>query len=220
MPKDLCDRTFAFATRIVCLCRELDKSPGVSRTLCRQLLRSGTSIGANVEEAQSGQSRADFVSKMQIAGKPERGGGHFGSGAPPGPDRPPGGDSHRLGGRAAWSGRWDCRGTVAGTSVEDSAAHCHRQFRDHHHRHQRPRCRDQEPRVSDPSRVGPFTIVAIGRLAHPYRHGGQLPGQSPHPYAPAARRPRGFRSPDAHRRRAYDHPRALVATLRSREKVA
>ncbi len=72
MPKDLCDRTFVFATRIVGLCRELDKSPGVSRTLCRQLLRSGTSIGANVEEAQSGQSRADFVSKMQIACKEAR----------------------------------------------------------------------------------------------------------------------------------------------------
>ena len=60
MERDLCERTFLFATRIVCLCRELDKSPGVSRTLCRQLLRAGTSIGANVEEAQAGQSRADF----------------------------------------------------------------------------------------------------------------------------------------------------------------
>jgi len=72
MEKDLCERTFAFATRIVCLCRELDKSPGVSRTLCRQLLRSGTSIGANVEEAQAGQSRADYVSKIQIACKEAR----------------------------------------------------------------------------------------------------------------------------------------------------
>ena len=69
---DLCERTFAFAARIVCLCRELDKRPGVSRTLCKQLLRSGTSIGANVEEAQAGQSRADFASKMQIACKEAR----------------------------------------------------------------------------------------------------------------------------------------------------
>ena len=72
MANDLCERTFAFATRVVCLCRELDKGPGVGRTLCRQLLRSGTSIGANVEEAQGGQSRADFVSKMQIACKEAR----------------------------------------------------------------------------------------------------------------------------------------------------
>lgn len=72
MKTDLCERTFAFATRIVLFCRELDKRPGVNRTLCRQLLRSGTSIGANVEEAQGGQSRADFVSKMQIACKEAR----------------------------------------------------------------------------------------------------------------------------------------------------
>ncbi len=72
MERDLCERTFAFATRIVCLCCELDKRPGVSRTLCRQLLRSGTSIGANVEESQAGQSRADFVSKLCIACKEAR----------------------------------------------------------------------------------------------------------------------------------------------------
>jgi four helix bundle protein len=72
MKTDLCARTFAFATRIVRLCKELDRSPGVSRPLCNQLLRSGTSIGANVEEGQCGQSRADFVSKMQIACKEAR----------------------------------------------------------------------------------------------------------------------------------------------------
>ena len=72
MKTDLCERTFEFATRIVRLCRELDKRPGVSRTLCNQLLRSGTSIGANVEEGQCGQSRADFVSKIQIACKEAR----------------------------------------------------------------------------------------------------------------------------------------------------
>lgn len=40
--------------------------------LSKQLLRSGTSIGANVEEAQAGQSRADFISKMSIASKEAR----------------------------------------------------------------------------------------------------------------------------------------------------
>ena len=40
--------------------------------LVGQLLRAGTSIGANVEEAQAGQSRADFVSKYSIALKEAR----------------------------------------------------------------------------------------------------------------------------------------------------
>lgn len=52
--------------RIVKLCRHLR----VSRRefiLSKQLLRAGTSIGANVAEAQQAQSRADFVSKLSIA---------------------------------------------------------------------------------------------------------------------------------------------------------
>jgi TIGR02436 family protein len=40
--------------------------------LAKQILRSGTSIGANVEEAQSGESRSDFVHKMSIALKEAR----------------------------------------------------------------------------------------------------------------------------------------------------
>ena len=40
--------------------------------MANQLLRSGTSIGANVEEAQAGQSRADFLSKLSIACKEAR----------------------------------------------------------------------------------------------------------------------------------------------------
>ena len=65
--KDIVNRTFDFATRIVRLCNYLDHRYGVARTLSRQLLRAGTSIGANVEEAQAGQSRADFISKYAIA---------------------------------------------------------------------------------------------------------------------------------------------------------
>lgn len=72
MKRDLCDRTFQFASRVVRLCQGLDEKPGVARTLGRQLLRSGTSIGANVEEGQGGQSRADFVSKYSIACKEAR----------------------------------------------------------------------------------------------------------------------------------------------------
>lgn len=54
------------------LCQFLDKQAGVGRTLGKQLIRSGTSIGANVEEAQGGQSRADFLSKISIACKEAR----------------------------------------------------------------------------------------------------------------------------------------------------
>jgi four helix bundle protein len=50
----------------------LDGRPGVSRILAKQLLRSGTSIGANIEEGQASQSEADFVSKYSIACKEAR----------------------------------------------------------------------------------------------------------------------------------------------------
>lgn len=59
-------KSFAFAVRIVKLYQHLtaDKKEYV---LSKQLLRSGTSIGANVSEAQKGQSKADFYAKMTIA---------------------------------------------------------------------------------------------------------------------------------------------------------
>ena len=67
--RDLCDRTFSFALAIVGLCRKLSPEAGVPRTIGGQLIRSGTSIGANVEEGQAAQSRADFASKYSIACK-------------------------------------------------------------------------------------------------------------------------------------------------------
>jgi len=72
MTSDLPERTFAFAVRVVKLCEVLEQNVGVSRTLSRQLLRSGTSVGANVEEGQASQSRADFVAKYSIACKEAR----------------------------------------------------------------------------------------------------------------------------------------------------
>lgn len=72
MKIDITDRSFDFALRIVKLCRFLENERQVHRALVNQLIRSGTSIGANVEEAQSGQSRADFLSKMSIACKEAR----------------------------------------------------------------------------------------------------------------------------------------------------
>ncbi len=71
-PFDLCERTFQFALRIVKLCRALEQKPGVGWLLSKQLFKAGTSIGANVEEGQGGQSRADFVSKYAIARKESR----------------------------------------------------------------------------------------------------------------------------------------------------
>lgn len=72
MKSDLPIRSFEFAKRVVKLCQFLDETPGVPRILANQLLRSGTSIGANVEEGQASQSQADFISKYSIACKEER----------------------------------------------------------------------------------------------------------------------------------------------------
>jgi len=70
--QEIAERTFGFAVRVVKLCQHLDEHPGVNRTIARQLLRSGTSIGANVEEGKGSQSRADFVAKYYIAVKEAR----------------------------------------------------------------------------------------------------------------------------------------------------
>jgi four helix bundle protein len=66
--KDILERTVNYSLRIVDLYRELEKD-NVGRVLGKQLLRSGTAIGANIHEAQGGQSRADFIAKMSIAQK-------------------------------------------------------------------------------------------------------------------------------------------------------
>jgi four helix bundle protein len=60
------EKSFAFAVRIVKLCKYLQSTQN-EFVLTKQLLRAGTSIGANVAEAQQAQSRADFVSKLNIA---------------------------------------------------------------------------------------------------------------------------------------------------------
>jgi len=65
------EKAFDFAVRIVKLYKYLceDKKEYV---LSKQLLRSGTSIGANINEAQAGQSKADFIAKMSISSKEAR----------------------------------------------------------------------------------------------------------------------------------------------------
>ena len=59
-------KSFQFAVRIVKLCRHI-RDAKKEYTLTKQLLRSGTSIGANVAEAQQAQSRPDFIAKLSIA---------------------------------------------------------------------------------------------------------------------------------------------------------
>ena len=64
------DKSYAFALEIMNLTKAIrDKR---EYDLASQLWRAGTSIGANIEEAQAAQSRADFRSKMSIAAKEAR----------------------------------------------------------------------------------------------------------------------------------------------------
>jgi four helix bundle protein len=64
------DRSYDFALQVIALYRQLAGQN--EYVISRQLLKSGTSIGANIEEAMAGQSRADFLAKMSIASKEAR----------------------------------------------------------------------------------------------------------------------------------------------------
>lgn len=55
-----------FAKKVVLLCREL-KTRNIESSIRDQLLRSGTSVGANIHEAQYAQGTKDFISKFEIA---------------------------------------------------------------------------------------------------------------------------------------------------------
>ncbi len=65
------DKSFEFSLKIIDLYKFLhyEKKEYV---LSKQLLKSGTSIGANIEESQAAQSKKDFISKMSIASKEAR----------------------------------------------------------------------------------------------------------------------------------------------------
>lgn len=62
------DKAKAFAKAVIFICREM-KSNHKEAVLINQLLRSATSIGANVHEAQYAQGTKDFISKLEIAQK-------------------------------------------------------------------------------------------------------------------------------------------------------
>ena len=59
-------KSFLFSVRVVKLARYLQEEKK-EYILSKQLIRSGTSIGANIVESQQAQSRADFISKLSIA---------------------------------------------------------------------------------------------------------------------------------------------------------
>ncbi len=65
------EKSYAFAVKIVAVCRRLMEE-NKEYILSKQLMRSGTSIGANIEEAIGGQSRKDFFAKMTISYKEAR----------------------------------------------------------------------------------------------------------------------------------------------------
>lgn len=71
-PENIQQRSFRFSCSIVKFYVEQSQNSEASRILGRQLLRCGTSIGANLEEADAGQSRADFIAKCGIALKEAR----------------------------------------------------------------------------------------------------------------------------------------------------
>lgn len=68
---DIAERSVQYSIRIIKLFKFIEKN-SVGRIIGKQLLRSATSIGANIHEAQGGQSTADFIAKMSIAYKEAR----------------------------------------------------------------------------------------------------------------------------------------------------
>jgi four helix bundle protein len=70
--QEIRDRTFEFACGIVEFCKALYDAGGVGRIMAPQLLGSGTSVAAMLEEGKAAESRRDFVSKISIALKEAR----------------------------------------------------------------------------------------------------------------------------------------------------
>ena len=62
------DKSYKFALRMIKLFRYLSDEKK-EFVLSKQVLRSGTSVGANIEEAYQGESKADFIHKLAIANK-------------------------------------------------------------------------------------------------------------------------------------------------------
>jgi four helix bundle protein len=73
MEPELCGRTLDYSLRALNLCRALFRCKDETAwVIAKQYLKAGTSIGANVEEAQAAESKADFLHKYGIAQKETR----------------------------------------------------------------------------------------------------------------------------------------------------
>ena len=70
--KEIAQRSLRFGVRIVKLYERMLCLGGAARALAPQILRCGTSIGANLEEATAGQTKPDFITKVSIARKEAR----------------------------------------------------------------------------------------------------------------------------------------------------
>lgn len=68
----ICQRAFEFAARILDLCTRLWNRGPAARRVASELIRCGTSIGANAEEAQEGQTKPDYIAKMSVSRKESR----------------------------------------------------------------------------------------------------------------------------------------------------
>jgi TIGR02436 family protein len=66
-PNIIVEKTLDFSIHLINYCERLESAK--KYIIARQLLRSGTSIGANVFEAQNAESKIDFIHKMKIASK-------------------------------------------------------------------------------------------------------------------------------------------------------
>ena len=63
-------KSFDFAVEVIDICFQLDKKR--MYLISNQLIKSGTSVGANIEEADAAQSKRNFLTKMSIAAKEAR----------------------------------------------------------------------------------------------------------------------------------------------------
>jgi len=70
--QNIVERTFHFALDILKLSVILDEKSSSQRIIFKQIIRSGTSVGANIEEGQAAESKADFIHKYSIALKEAR----------------------------------------------------------------------------------------------------------------------------------------------------
>jgi four helix bundle protein len=68
----ICERAFEFSARILELSARLWNNGPAARRVASELIRRGTSIGANAEEAQDGQTKPDYIAKMSVSRKESR----------------------------------------------------------------------------------------------------------------------------------------------------